>query len=128
MIERLTDEQLREWRDRYPAQPYAEQWSGRTLIDELLELRALWRERGRAFELKEKELDTLSASHEDLAHRLARMGEALATQNGVIVSGARKLNEAREALAELLAELEGPINSRTGPRIERARAALEDKP
>jgi hypothetical protein len=38
--ERLTDEQLREWRDRYPEQPYAEQWSGKALIDELLVLRA----------------------------------------------------------------------------------------
>ena len=40
MSERLTDEQLREWRDRYPEQPYAEQWSGKALIDELLALRA----------------------------------------------------------------------------------------
>ncbi len=38
---------------------------------------ASWRERGEALSLKERELDTLSASHKDLAHRLARMGEAL---------------------------------------------------
>ena len=40
MSEWLTDEQLREWMDRYPEHPYAEKWSGRALIDELLVLRA----------------------------------------------------------------------------------------
>src|SRR6185437_16987827 len=44
------------------------------------ELRALivdWRKRGDERDSLEKELDVLSASHKDLAHRLARMGEAL---------------------------------------------------
>jgi len=36
-----------------------------------------WRKRGEARDSLEKDLDVLSASHKDLAHRLARMGEAL---------------------------------------------------
>jgi hypothetical protein len=40
MTDKLTDEQLREWLGRYPETPYAEQYSGKALITELLELRA----------------------------------------------------------------------------------------
>ena len=36
-----------------------------------------WRWRGDTLDVLEKELDVLSASHKDLAHRVARMGEAL---------------------------------------------------
>lgn len=48
-----------------------------TLADDLRALIADWRKRGEARDSLEKELDVLSASHKDLSHRLARMGEAL---------------------------------------------------
>jgi len=51
-----------------------------TLMIDMESARALiadWRKRGEARDILEKELDVLSASHKDLAHRLARMGEAL---------------------------------------------------
>lgn len=36
-----------------------------------------WRKRGESLKRTESELDLLSASHKDLAHRVARMGSAL---------------------------------------------------
>jgi len=48
-----------------------------TLAEDLRALIADWRKRGDERDSLEKELDVLSASHKDLAHRLARMGEAL---------------------------------------------------
>lgn len=56
-----------------------------------------WRKRGEARDSARAELDALGASHKDLAHRLARMGEEL--------EGAReRLEDMRRANAAMEAE------------------------
>lgn len=86
----------------------------RTLISD-------WRRRGEERDVVRAELDVLSASHKDLAHRLARMGEELAEAteaNEQAVSYAEMVVGDRNSARALLRE--------TVPHIERAMIPYKD--
>ena len=53
---------------------------------DVLALVADWRKRGTARDLLEKDLDVLSASHKDLASRVAEMGKALKEDRRAMVN------------------------------------------
>src|SRR6185312_2633027 len=100
-----------------------------TLMIDMESARALiadWRKRGEARDSLEKELDVLGASHKDLAHRLARMGEALKPFAEQQFTGS-VWDGAPDGSQVIVCGLSNPPTFTTMGDFRRAHAALRNK-